>query len=385
VPGPRIAPRGWRDGLGVLYEHGRDDGALRLVIDYVMRVLSAERPFVTPSTADARRALWDWAWPAAQRLDAGYRHRIARQWDTLLYERPGMPGNGHRPWAGKPSDKGGARPSVLVELVRRGWEPDRCDWSVSVARDGGEVIRLYEGERAPLDGLPAVVAAPLAEAFRRCDEPGRPALLQAALPHSLLDREVDAWQLHPDQPPLGALRPVVLRCSDRDQLPDDDEFGGVEGDPYEVDEERRARWRWLHAHRAQTEVLDCDAGVRKPVPSVEQLRGLAHGTVPVLCRYGDHRHEDAAVALARIVRGGYGVALWRRARGPSHGVCGEFHRGTLDEIAGPPSAHRLPEAVHHLRVRLRSGRPEAFWADGIALLYDDPHQPLPGGDLLEAP
>jgi hypothetical protein len=46
----------------------------------------------------------------------------------------------------------------------------------------------------------------------------------------------------------------------------------------------------------------------------------------------------------------------------------------------------LPEAVHGLRKQMHEGLTEAFWAHGVALLYDDPHRPLPGtGDLLEAP
>ncbi|MFD5460255.1 VMAP-C domain-containing protein, partial [Streptomyces olivaceus] len=154
----------------------------------------------------------------------------------------------------------------------------------------------------------------------------------------------------------------------------------------DLDEERRARWRWLHAHPVTATVLDCDDGLRKPVPPVEELRGLAHGTVPVLCRFDSHRRGDDAAAFASLVRGGFGVALWRRRRGLPDAVCGEFHRGTLDEIGGPANAHRLPEAVRDLRARLRSGRPETFWADGIALMYDNPHQPLPGtGDPVEAP
>jgi tetratricopeptide (TPR) repeat protein len=53
APVPLPAPRGWRDGLGALYESVRDDGALRLVLDYTMGVLAAERPFVSPSGAAA--------------------------------------------------------------------------------------------------------------------------------------------------------------------------------------------------------------------------------------------------------------------------------------------------------------------------------------------
>ncbi|MGW0922502.1 VMAP-C domain-containing protein [Streptomyces sp. NPDC002755] len=425
---PLPAPRGWRDGLGALYESASDDGALELVLDYAMRAMSAPRPFVVPSTPDAEKALWVWVWQAAQRLGARYRSGLAEQRIDRLRRRdeaerdaPDTVSGGVRPADGTGGRgqhrRGGpharararsvgsvARPSALLELVRRGWEPDRCDWSVSVAAPGGEVVRLHEAERTPLADLPAHLAGPLAEAFRHCDEPGRPALLQVALPHALLGLEVDNWQLAPGQEPLGALRPVVVRCADRDLLPDEafgayggrepdgtaeaDEADGADDleDPDDLDAERRARWRWLHAHRAKAEVLDCDEGLRKPVPTVEQLRALSHGTVPVLCRYGDLRYEDDAEALARIVLGGYGVALWRRRRGRADAVCGEFHRGTIDGIAEPPSAQYLPEAVHDLRMRLRAGRTESFWADGVALLYDDPHQPLPGtGDLLEAP
>ncbi|MET7654867.1 MULTISPECIES: trypsin-like peptidase domain-containing protein [unclassified Streptomyces] len=444
---PLPAPRGWRDGLGALYESASDEGALELVLDYAMRAMSAPRPFVVPSTPDAEKALWVWVWQAAQRLSARYRSGLAEQRIERLRRRdeaeqdapdtvPGGAGPTGGPGRRRPHRRGGpgarararavgsaARPSALLEVVLRGWEPDRCDWSVSVAAPGGEVVRLHEAERTSLADLPAHLAGPLGEAFRHCDEPGRPALLQVALPHALLGMEVDNWQLPPDEAPLGALRPVVVRCADRDRLPDEaigayavDRFGPsrAEGgrpdgtdeaadapapdgpdfpddlenpeDPEDLDEERRARWRWLHAHRARAEVLDCDEGLRKPVPTVEQLRALSHGTVPVLCRYGDLRYEDDAEALARIVLGGYGVALWRRRRGRADAVCGEFHRGTIDGIAQPPSAQHLPEAVHDLRMRLRAGRTESFWADGVALLYDDPHQPLPGtGDLLEAP
>lgn len=380
APVPLPAPRAWRDGLGALYESARDDGALELVLDYVMRAMSAPRPFVAPSTPDAEKALWVWAWQAAQGLSVRYRAGLAEQRIERLRRR----GKTHEAHA-RARDSGPARQSALLELVQRGWEPDRCDWSVSVVPPGGEAVRLHEAQRTPLAELPTHLVGPLAEAFRRCDEPGRPGLLQVALPYALLGLEVDAWRLPPRQDPLGALRPVVVRCADRDQLPDDT---AELHDPQwaDVDEERRARWRWLHAHRATAEIMDCEEGLRKPVPTVEQLRALSHGSVPVLCRYGDHHYQDDAEALARIVLGGFGVALWRRGSGRSEAVCGEFHRGTVDGIAEPPSAEHLPQAVHDLRARLRAGRTEAYWADGIALLYDDPHQPLPGaGDLLEAP
>ncbi|MFI0999251.1 trypsin-like peptidase domain-containing protein [Streptomyces galbus] len=410
------APRGWRDGLGLLYESARDDGALKLVLDYAMRVMCADRDS-TPSTQAAERALWEWVRQTAAGLDSGYRSSLARRREEWAGRRARPPG--HRPDGPgtAPDGTGGAPPrpgtrgpalpvpaerhdrsappesraparvapglTVLLEVLRRGWEPDRCDWSVSVARPDGDVLRLHEAERTPWDRLAAETAEPLAEAFRRCDAPDRPAPLQAALPHLLLGLPVDAWQLHPGEPPLGVQRPVVVRCSDRDQLPDDGAWDTDEADDHH---ERRDRWRRLHTHDARAEILDCDDGVRQPVPPVSDLRALAHRTVPVLCRYGEHRYEDDAAALVRIVHAGFGVALWRRRSGRSETVCGEFHRGARQAIDDGVGAELLPEVVHAVRVKLRAGRTEAYWADGIALYYDDPHRPLPGaGDLLEAP
>ncbi|MGW2638771.1 VMAP-C domain-containing protein [Streptomyces sp. NPDC001348] len=378
------APRGWRDGLGVLYESARHDGALKLVLDYAMQVMAAERP-ATPSLLEAEQALWEWVKQTSTGLDSGYRHGLARRRAEWLGLRRGT---GSPPWpAGERPARSGL--SVLLEVLPRGWEPDRCDWSVSVAGPDGDVTRLHEDERTLLEELPDRVAAPLAEAFRRCDEPGRPVALHAALPHPLLGLAVDEWRLRPDGLPLGAERPVVVRCCDRDQLPGDGEPGmpGTQGSGAgEEETERRDRWRRLHARDAQTEVLDCDDGVREPVPAVAGLRGLPPRTVPVLCRYGDRRYEDDAAALGRILHAGFSVVVWRRWRSQPDAVCGEFHRGVRHVVDDGHGAAFLPDLVHGLRVKRYAGLTEAYWADGIALLYDDPHQPLPGtGDLLEAP
>ncbi|MGW7379596.1 VMAP-C domain-containing protein [Streptomyces sp. NPDC054794] len=424
------APRGWRDGLGVLYENARHDGALKLVLDYAMQVMAVERP-ATPSILDAEQALWDWVKHASTGLDSGYRHGLARQRAKWLGERRRLhtdPGNGPGTGTGAPpappSPPGAGQPvgqlpvgpvtgetpaewgpdqpreavprlSVLLEVLPRGWEPDRCDWSISVAAPDGGMTRLHEAARTPLDELARQVVEPLAEAFRHCDEPGRPVALHAALPHVLLGLDVDEWRLRPDGPPLGAERPVVVRCSDRDQLPGDGDAAlpgtqwsqAVEADEVdEADGERRDRWRRLHVHDAQTEVLDCDDGVREPVPGVAELRRLPPRSVPVLCRYGDQRYEDDAAALGRIVYAGFGVVLWRRWRGQPDAVCGEFHRGAKRVVDDGVGAAFLPHLVHGLRVKLHRGLTEAFWAHGIALLYDDPRSPLPGtDDLLEAP
>ncbi|MDR3034164.1 MAG: serine protease, partial [Kitasatospora sp.] len=361
----------------------RQGGALEVLLDYAMCVLSVERPFVTPGTQDADQALWDWVRHSAEGLDERYRRSLfQRRTEWIRSQYP--PGT-----APLPAGDRAPCPSALLELVQRGWEPDRCDGRISVARPDGEVVRLDEAERLPLAELPGLLAGPLAEAFRHCDRPGRPAVLQVALPHTLLGLDVDTWQLRRGDPPLGVARPVIVRCADREQLPDADEFGVFEKVTVTVGEEQRereARWRWVHKYDAQGELLDCDDGLPIPVPPLDQLRGLPQGAVPILCRYGERQFEDDAAALARIVHGGFGVALWRRRRGRQDAVCGEFHRRAGDTVAGAGGAERLPELVHELRAGLRAGRAETYWADGIALYYDDPHHPLPGsGDLLEAP
>jgi hypothetical protein len=436
VPPP--APRGWRDGLGALYVSARHDGALKLILDYVVGVLFAERPYSTPGTQQAEDALWDWVRQAAQRLAPKHRRRFSEQRTEWMRQRsqaswPPSGGQGHAqpgsvrhvaapargehevapargehevaPARGEHEvapARGALRRSALLELLPRGWQPDHCDWRVSVVHPDGGTERLDEAEQVPLDRLCERLAAPLAEAFRQCDEADGPAVLQVALPHALLGLDVDAWQLAPGEQPLGTYRPVIVRSAEREQPLDGGEFWPIEpelpygGDPrgehgghdeHDPHDERASRWHWVHAHAAKAEILDCDDGLRIPVPTVNRLRGLHHGAVPVLCRYGDQRFEDDTMALARIVHGGFGVVLWRRRRGGRDSVCGEFHRRAGDTVAVAGGADRLPELVRTLRAGVRAGRTETFWADGIALLYDDPHQPLPGtgDDLLEAP
>ncbi|WP_328438597.1 serine protease [Streptomyces sp. NBC_00444] len=378
------APRAWRDGLGALYESSRDDSARELLLDYAMRVMSAQPPHPTASPQDAaEQALWEWVRQAAEDLSTGYRNNLKRRREDRLRTRR-LPGVAPAEHARTPAVDPARRPSALLELEQRGWARDSCDWRLSVVRSDGEVTRLPEAEGTPLPELPAKIAVHLEEAFRQCDEPGSPGVLQVALPYALLDLAVDEWRLRPGEPTLGAQRPVVVRCADHDRLPAEggrDAFG-AERD--EADEEAGARWRWLHARPVVAEILDCDDGVRSPVPTVAGLRRLSPDTVPVLCRFGDDPSDDDAIA--RIVLGGFGVALWRRRQGRPGAVCGPFHRGAKGTVAGMSTAGSLPGLVHDLRVRLNARRAEAYWANGIVLLYDDPHHPLPGtGDLLEAP
>ncbi|QDN96020.1 hypothetical protein FNV65_06690 [Streptomyces sp. S1A1-8] len=74
-----------------------------------------------------------------------------------------------------------------------------------------EVVRVGNDERILLAGLPGTLAAPLAEAFRQCDEPGRPAVLQVSLPHPLLGLDVDTGRFGPERPAPGHESGVLRR------------------------------------------------------------------------------------------------------------------------------------------------------------------------------
>ncbi|MFF3984357.1 SAV_2336 N-terminal domain-related protein [Streptomyces sp. NPDC001797] len=80
-------PRGWRDGLGMLYESVRAGDALGLVLDYVMQVLSADRSYSTPDVRQAENVLWEWIQRTAQFLDAPHRSQLAQQWADHRHRR----------------------------------------------------------------------------------------------------------------------------------------------------------------------------------------------------------------------------------------------------------------------------------------------------------
>ncbi|MFF9346003.1 trypsin-like peptidase domain-containing protein [Streptomyces sp. NPDC014734] len=389
------APRGWRDGLGALYDAPGGDSALELVLRYCMSALSAERPYVLPSTPDAEEALWQWVKRIAEdRLSRKFRHELA----GIRYNDRHAAGREH-PLVPAPTTEPArpfGAPFVVLELEPRGWERDRYDWRVGVARQSGEVLPVAEDSRGTSpDALPARLAAPLAEAFRRCDEPDAPAVLQVVVPPALMDLEVDAWRPDPDGRPLGVLRPVVVRPLHRGMFVAgggaDGAAGGAadEGTDEGADEggdEREARWNRAMTVSMQAAVVDCEDGMGVPVPAAEELRRLAYETVPVLCRYGERPGPERAAGLGRVLEAGFGLALWRRGAAEPAAVCADFHRRASDEVAAARTPDRLPGKIHEWRQGVHAGRTETYWSAGVAVMYDDPHQQIPGhGDYLEAP
>jgi hypothetical protein len=366
-----LAPRSWRDGLGLLYDLRRGTTELEAVLRYAVHAATADRTRAADDGAE--RALWHWAQEAAadaEGLTRLFRSTLVterkarlRARGTLVPANPALPA----PGAGRPS-----HPEAVLEIIPRGWEPGRFDWRVSVLPVSGESECIEEDFRGTaFHQLPERLREPLDEAFRRCDEPGHDAALQLAVPGYLVAFAADTWPIGAGKVALGTVRPVVVRRTDAPAWDDPALLA-----------ERVDRWHTLHRQQPRPSVLDCDEGAAGPLPGEEELRAGARDTLPVLCR-------SAAVgpdALHRVARSGFPVALWRREPVEPDAACGDFHRGVARTVRGARFAGRLPGALAALRADVADGVPEAYWSRGLALLYDDPTRPLPGTDeLLETP
>ncbi|WP_051831368.1 trypsin-like peptidase domain-containing protein [Streptomyces violens] len=368
------APRGWREGLEVYLDRLelRDEHSeLEAVLRYAVYAATAEHPY--PATTEAADAVWDWVRDLAMtELPPLARNRLGAEWHARVRAR--AVGRGRR--TGEHAAAGGPLPSVLLEITERAWEQGRFDWYLTASRPSGD-LPLGEGRHGTaLADLPAELAGPLGEAFRRSDEPGRPAVLEVALRQALLDLDVDTWRIPPGSRPIGELRPVVVRCADRPPGP-----ACGEGDGTDPGTGPQERWTRLHEDGMEHTCVDCDEGRPEEV-TADLLRELGPRSFPVLCRVPGG--DGGAATIRRIVGSGHPVALWRRER--MDPVCGEYHRGILRTVKSGTTAHRLPLAVRELRAGIGAAEPEAYWSRGITLLYDDPGRPLPGADdVLETP
>jgi hypothetical protein len=368
VQGLPVAPRTWRDGLGLLYDLRRGTAELESVLRYAVQAATAPRTAAADETVERQLAQWAQELAAADvRLTRLFRTTLLTERRSRLRARetavPALPPH---------LSITPVRPEALLEIIPRGWEPGRYDWRVCVVPPGGEVDCVAEDFRGTAFAeLPVRLAEPLAEAFRRCDEPGWAASLQLAVPGALVGFAADAWRLVPGGGLLGADRPIVVRRTD----PPADE------DPA-LSEERHTRWRALHRSAPAPVVLDCDESTPSPVSDESDLRLRPPETLPVLCRSG----SDAPEVLHALVRSGYAIALWRRDPVDRDALCADFHRGTARAVRAARTAAGLPGELLALRAKVAAGMPETFWSNGLTLLYDDPTRPLPGTDeLLETP
>ncbi|MFJ2092459.1 trypsin-like peptidase domain-containing protein [Streptomyces sp. NPDC087901] len=367
----RPAPRGWRDGLGVLYDTRVRDRQARfgLIVRYCMGVLTADRPCGQLSVTNAKE-LWGWVKQVADvELPRDLRRQLDMEWAGIRLRLEQNRQQAVRAPVSEPVLYG-ERDSVVLNVELQGWARDQYDWRVAVDRQASEAEPIDVDSRgAPLGTVPDRLAAALAEAFRRCDEPGSPAMLQVVVAPALLGLPVDDWVLPSNGLPLGAVRPVVLRSSYRrpaDESPARRDAGPVRG--------------------IRAEVVDCQDDLRVRVPDVTRLRGLTDDTVPVLCRYGSRPDSDVTAGVVRLIDTGFGAALLQRRPVEADAVCREFHRRVAEAVSDARTVDRLPWKIHELRRGVGAGRTEMFWSDGVALYYEDPNRVLPdSGEFLEAP
>ncbi len=394
--GPLPAPRGWRDGLGLLYDPGAGRGELEAVLRYAVYAATDDHPF--PSPPEAEDQLLDWAHQTA--ADMGLPHwirtrlkeeqqarlRARRQPQGPLVAggvRAGPPG-----WSGPGPSVGtvppvltpppAPPPAVLLEITPHVWEPDRYDWLVSAPLPTGELTAVdADTDAKGYDQPSSRLRAALAEAFRRCDERDQPVMVQAVLPYRLLDLPVDEWHVSGEPGArLGDQRPVVVRCADHEPHPEsmsDDVWQAL----------RQFRWEQVHLGPVEPLVLDCLGGYPRALPDHVTPARSDPGTIPVLCR---GTADEDRNAMSTVLDGGFDVVLWRREPAAREPNCADFHRGVTHTVTRVAHGGALPEALWRLRAEVGGGVPEAYWSKGLALLYADPGEPPPGAeDLLEAP
>jgi NTP-dependent ternary conflict system VMAP-like protein/trypsin-like peptidase len=383
------APRGWRDGLGLLYDPGAGRGELETVLRYAVYAATADHPFPAPPGAEDRLLEWAHRTAADLVLPKWVRSRLFEEQHARDRARITAEGQDlgwgviEEPEEGPPPPASTPLPAVLLEITPHAWDPLSYDWVVYAPLPTGELtaVDADSGARG-YDRPPPRLRAALSEACRRCDETGRPAMVEAALPYSLLGVPVDEWHIAGEPGTrLGDQRPVVVRCADPDPAAQQDE---------ELRSSRQARWEKVHAGSMAPVVLDCAAGHPHPLPEPAALAALDADTVPVLCRAGatgkGEREGEDPTALIRVMVSGYDVLLWRREIVPHEPNCAEFHRGVTRTVTQAERAGALPEALRRLRADVGGGVPESYWSDSLTLVYADPARAMPGAeDFLEAP
>ncbi|MGW1955355.1 VMAP-C domain-containing protein [Streptomyces sp. NPDC001920] len=354
-------PRDWRDGHGWLYDRSeRADLAFLHYLTLVAQWCAQDCPAPVA-------ALEDWLRERVEALPDGERGLLK---DKLSGGRP--QGTATAPAPRAHSDDG-QQPVVTVVLEPDAFRPaDRFHWQVWIWPGGPGTARSWaesDGmEGVPLTALEDELRVPLAKAFELLDAHRRRARLEIALPVEHFDMDVDFWRprtavrsyrLHPAERPLGVHRQVVLRC-----------LGPTRDSAAEA---WSRRWQALAEGGLEALPLSLPSSVRG---TLEAAPGPA---VPVLCRTAAESRE----ALEEAIGTGYGLALWARGVQHTYGCgqhCDELHGHAAKLLRRTGHAVALPEALRRLRERMGEYDEEAEWAEPLALLYDDPHRPLPRCD-----
>lgn len=144
----RPAPRGWRDGLGALYDaRARDrEARFELIVRYCMGVLAAERPCGQLSVRNAK-ALWGWVKRIADvELPRDLRRLLDVEWAGIRLRLEQNRQSSARAPAAEPVLYGD-RDCVVLHVDLQGWSRDQYDWRVAVDRRGGEAEPVDEDSR----------------------------------------------------------------------------------------------------------------------------------------------------------------------------------------------------------------------------------------------
>ncbi|WP_406273350.1 serine protease [Streptomyces sp. NBC_00191] len=365
APPGQLLPRIWRDGHGLLYEAGQPVAAIA-ALHYLQLVVEYER-----SRGGDPVALADWV---ARRLQD-----VPRIVHTVVTQATLPPGLVHQRTADgqdrivvrypRPGD-GSAVVIVELEPVCDA-RPARFYWRIRVD-DGQDVNEpLHEeqtGDGVPPEQIVQRLRGPLEEVFASVDSPGAPAPLEVALPVDHFDTAVHRWQLtemarlhHPAY--VGVRRMVVLRDLARRGKPD-------------------AVWQRRWEGTLTAEVL---TGARTPpqrqVPRPRHFEEMPASTVPVLCRPAGSGVGRRAIGMA--LQAGHGIALWHTDGHPDLSCtefCEEMQQGAAQLLAQSAGAIELPDRLRRIRDDISGSRNSRHWAEGVAMLYDDPSRPLPADD-----
>ncbi|MFE6131289.1 trypsin-like peptidase domain-containing protein [Streptomyces sp. NPDC056437] len=364
-PPGQLLPHAWRDGHGLLYEAGQPVAAIA-ALHYLQLVVEYER-----SRGGDPAPLADWV---AHRLQDVPRivHTVVTQATLPPRLVPARGPDGRDGAVVSYPIPGDGSTVVIVELEPVCDAPTaRFYWRIRVD-DGQDVNEpLHEeqtGDGVPPEQLVRRLRGPLDEVFASVDAPGAPAPLEVALPVDHFDTAVHRWQLtemarlhHPAY--VGVRRMVVLRDLLRRGRPDDTWL---------------ARWEATVAAGALT-------AVRTPpprqVPRARHFADMPPSAVPVLCRPAGSGVGRRAIGLA--LDAGHGVALWHTDGHPEHGCtefCEEMHDGAAALLAQTAGALELPDRLRRIRDDISGSRNGGHWAEGVAMLYDDPTRPLPADD-----
>ncbi|MCX5145455.1 trypsin-like peptidase domain-containing protein [Streptomyces sp. NPDC048550] len=373
-PDPGLpAPLSWRDGLGMLHDPPAGAGEAAAMLRYATDVSVADHR--EPPSPGSDEELWDWVRATAERLWRPLRRELGERHEQGLVQRDRRRrarAAGHTNGHARPVDGLTRGPSVLLEAWAHGWE-DVYDWRVSVLAGPahpGRLTPVDSGVRVTRAGLAEALRVPLAEAFRRCDTHEAAALLEVAVAPELFGLPVDTWTVA-GRVPLGVQRPVVFRhqAGNGDTPPDD-----------EAVHRRADRWARVQAGPLADERADCARG-RPRTPAPEWLDALPDNTVPVHCRAADA--EPTRGSLHAVHDAGYGVAVTRRPPADPAADCAPFHRGLREELTEAGRGAPLPVRLQALRARAHGADPDAYWADGMALVWDDPARALPDDEPLQ--